>query len=117
MGGAGAGVDHAHRAAGTLGTDEETAGALERAAESHRDRAGHAAAARALVQSARLSANAAQRARRSLLAADDARRAGRWEWAESLVSEARANAPDRLLRARADLIQGHIESRSAAQQR
>ena len=46
-----------------------------------------------------------------LLAADDARRAGEWERARQLTAEARRVSPDRLLRARADLIEGHIEAR------
>ena len=100
-----------HRAAGTIGNDESLALALERAAEHHRDRAGHAAAVRALVQSARLSPMAADRARRLLLAADDARRGGDWERAGQFIGEARRGSPDGTLRAMADLIEGHIEAR------
>ena len=100
-----------HRAAGTIGNDESLALALERAAEHHRARAGHAAAARALVQSARLSPTAADRARRLLLAADDARRGGDWERARQLIDEARRGSPNGTLRVRADLIEGHIEAR------
>jgi DNA-binding CsgD family transcriptional regulator len=100
-----------HRAAGTIGNDESLALALERAAEHHRERAGHAAAARALAQSARLSPMAADRARRLLLAADDARRGGDWECAGQYIGEARRGSPDGGLRALADLIEGHIEAR------
>ncbi len=100
-----------HRAAGTIGNDESLALALERAAGQHRDRAGHVAAARALVESARLSPKAADRARRLLLAADDARRGGEWEHAQQLCGEARRGSPDGPMRARADLIEGHIEAR------
>jgi DNA-binding CsgD family transcriptional regulator len=100
-----------HRAAGTLGADESLAAALERSAENHRERAGHPAAARALVQAARLSATSDERARRLLLAADAARRGGESRLAESLAVEARRGSPDDLLRARAELIQAHIEAR------
>ena len=100
-----------HRGAGTIGADEALAAKLEQAAERHRDRAGHIAAARALVQSSRLSPTATESARRLLLAADDARRGGEPGWAESLAVEVRRASPDPLLRARAELIQAHIEAR------
>ena len=100
-----------HRAAGAVGSDAPLAAALERAADVHRARAGHPAAARALMQSARLSDTSEERARRLVLTADAARRAGEAGWAESLAVEARAGSRDPLLRARAELIQAHIEAR------
>jgi len=100
-----------HKAAGTFGTNEALATRLEGSAETHRARAGHLPAAQALEHAARLSPAVGDRARRLLDAGDSARRAGSGDWAETLAVQARAASPDRLLHARSEFLQAHVESR------
>lgn len=107
--------DHAralsHRGAATIGADEALAVELERAAEEFRARAGHPAAATAYAEAARLSTTTLERARRKLLGADAARRAGEFALATSLAAEAAQGGVDLLVRHRATLIQAHVEAR------
>ncbi|HXD63858.1 MAG TPA: LuxR C-terminal-related transcriptional regulator [Solirubrobacteraceae bacterium] len=99
-----------HRAAGIVGADESAAAELERAAAGFRDRSGHRTAARALARAAQLSESVGERARRLLLAGDSACHAGDADWAAELAAEARADAPARAQRARAELLLGHADA-------
>jgi DNA-binding CsgD family transcriptional regulator len=103
-----------HRAAASLGRDEEVAHELEQAAERARRRTGFAAAGRALERAAELSGDDEARGRRLVAAAEDAWLAG--EPAHSLALLDRAGGLLADLRVRADLmhLRGTIELRCGA---
>ncbi|MFE3451254.1 ATP-binding protein [Nonomuraea sp. NPDC059194] len=79
-----------HRAAATVGADEDVAAELDRAAERALRRGGVAAAVAALEQAARLSDGQDRKAVRLLRAAELAVESGRRDTAERLVRDARA---------------------------
>src|SRR4051812_15223616 len=99
-----------HRAAAAVAPDETVAAALEAAAGDYARRSGHLAAARALEAAARQSPDGEQRARRLVLAAETAQRAARGDWAGELAQEALGLARDGGLRARAELVEAHLET-------
>lgn len=98
-----------HLAAAAFGPDEEVARALERAADSARERHGYAAAATALERAARLSPDEAPRAKRLFAAADAASLGGHTERALSLLARALQSADDPQLRAAIQQARGRIE--------
>jgi DNA-binding CsgD family transcriptional regulator len=100
-----------HRAAASLGRDEEVAGQLERAAERARQRSGFATAARALERAAELSGDDEDRGRRLAGAAADAWLAGRPGQALALLDKAAALATDLGVRADMMHLRGTIELR------
>ncbi|TDB89413.1 LuxR family transcriptional regulator [Actinomadura sp. KC216] len=79
-----------YRAASARTPDEAIAGGLEHAAERARHAGGHLTAARTLRRAAELTGSAKARARRLLLAAADARSAGRLDLVEGWVRDAYA---------------------------
>ena len=99
-----------HRAAATVGANEELATNLERAVAEPIARDSHISAARFLVRAAALSSAASDRARRLLLAAQRARYAGRVEWAGQLAAQARDASSEFSVHARADVLSGHLEA-------
>jgi DNA-binding CsgD family transcriptional regulator len=103
-----------HRAAASLGQDEEVADELERSARRARRRSGFAAAARALQRAAELSAHDEARGRRLVAAAEDAWLAGTPDLALALLDRAQGLVAD--LRVRAELmhLRGTIELHCAA---
>jgi DNA-binding CsgD family transcriptional regulator len=98
-----------HLAAAAFGPDEDVARALERAADSARERHGYAAAAIALERAARLSPEEGPRARRLFAAADAARHGGKTEEAFSLLARALDSAHEPRLRAEIQQARGQIE--------
>jgi DNA-binding CsgD family transcriptional regulator len=98
-----------HLAAAALGPDEDVAHALERAAETARQRSGYAAAARALERAAQLTPPGGARADRLAAAADAARQAGHSEHALALFSEALKDTSDTTRRAHIEHQRGRIE--------
>ncbi|MFI6581420.1 AAA family ATPase [Embleya sp. NPDC050493] len=88
-----------HAAEGTAGPDESVAAALERAAVHAHERGATGAAAPIHEWAARLSPEPADRARRTVLAAQSAVIAGRTEHAAALAERAFAQTEDPLLRA------------------
>ena len=103
-----------HRAAATVGQDEEVAAALEITAERARARSGHAAASAALERAFELSADPAQGARRLVAAADQAWQSGQPARATTLVDRARLVVEDEELRAETDNLRGVINWRCGA---
>ena len=100
-----------HRAAATVGTDDDVASELESTAERARLRGGHSAAASALERAADLSADTASRARRLVAAAHAAWHAGQPDRATTLLGRTdRSTAPPRL-RADIDHLHGLIQLR------
>lgn len=97
-----------HLAAAAGGPEEEVAAALEAAAERAGISSGHATAAAALEEAARLSEDARTRTRRLLKAADRAWLAGQAERAGTLVAEARPAASSSGLTVEADVLEGRI---------
>ncbi|MEU8379197.1 AAA family ATPase [Streptosporangium sp. NPDC048865] len=79
-----------HRAAATIGADEDVAADLERAADRARHRGGVAAAITALEQAARLSEDHERKAARLLRAAELAVESGCHDTTERLVGQAQA---------------------------
>jgi DNA-binding NarL/FixJ family response regulator len=100
-----------HRAAATVGTDEDVARELEGTAERARLRSGHATAAAALDRAAELSADTELKARRLVAGAGAAWQAGQPERATVLLDRARPIASDPRLRAELDHVHGVIEWR------
>src|SRR5262245_27362616 len=98
-----------HLASAALGTDDEAADALERAAPSARARMGYAAAAAALEHAARLTGDEEVRARRLHAAGDAVLRAGRRDQAVRLLDAAAACSPAAPLRAEIDHTRGRSE--------
>jgi DNA-binding CsgD family transcriptional regulator len=102
-----------HSAEAALGPDEEIAANLERSAENTLGRSGYAAAARALERSAELSPSQGERARRLVVAAEAAWRAGDPFRAQRLVQLAEQSAlAEPSVRLRARYVLGSIELRS-----
>jgi DNA-binding CsgD family transcriptional regulator/tetratricopeptide (TPR) repeat protein len=97
-----------HRAAATVGADEDVARELESTAERARLRSGHAAAASALERAAELSADDASRGRRLVAAARAAWPAGQPERAQALLDRALPLVDDSRLQSEIDSIRGVI---------
>jgi DNA-binding CsgD family transcriptional regulator len=105
-----------HRAAATVGVDEDVAAQLESTAERARLRGGHAAAAAALQRAAELSPETASAARRLVQAATAAWQAGQPERATKLLDRASPILQDPPLRADLDHIRGAIQWRCGSVQ-
>ncbi|MAB81621.1 LuxR C-terminal-related transcriptional regulator [Microbacterium sp. UBA3394] len=97
-----------HRAQSVVGTDEDAAAELERAAERTRARGGVAAAAAFLHRAAELTPDGADRARRTLAAAHAKNDAGASATASKLLTIAAAGPLDELQSARLDLLRARI---------
>ena len=97
-----------HRAAATVGADEQVAAALERVAGDTAARRGYASAAAALERAARLSPERGSVARRLTAAGQAAGAAGAPERALDLLEEAADVADDGGVRARAQHLRGRI---------
>ncbi|HEX6518640.1 MAG TPA: AAA family ATPase [Streptosporangiaceae bacterium] len=98
-----------HRAAATIGPDEDVASDLERAATSAAALGGHAAVAAACERAAQLSEDATAATRRLTLACEAAAMAGEPGWAVELAARATDQADqagDPLLRARLSHVRG-----------
>jgi tetratricopeptide (TPR) repeat protein len=100
-----------HAAAGTLEADEAVAGSLAEAAVSAGARGGHAAAAAAFEQAARLSPDPSMRAQRLRRAADAAWLAGDGPRALALLDEAAPYPVAGLERAEAAHLRGRVLAR------
>jgi DNA-binding CsgD family transcriptional regulator len=100
-----------HRAAASLGEDDEVADELEQAARRARRRSGFAAAGRALERAAQLSGDDEARGRRLVAAAQDAWLAGGPEPALALLDRARGLVTDMGVRADELHLRGTIELR------
>ena len=98
-----------HRAAATVGADDDVAAELEESAGRARHRGGYGAAASALIRAAELSVDDADRRRRFWLAAVAANLAGQYERAVSLADRAMELQPDPVLRADLALLRGSAE--------
>jgi DNA-binding CsgD family transcriptional regulator len=98
-----------HRAAATVGTDEAVAEELEQSAGRAGQRAGHGAAAAALVRAADLSEDGTERSRRLLLAARASHLAGRYVQTVAITERAAALAPDPIAKADLALLRGDAE--------
>jgi DNA-binding CsgD family transcriptional regulator len=103
-----------HRAAATVGTDEEVARELESTAERARLRGGHAAAASALDRAAALSVDDEAKGRRLVAAATAAWHGGQPTRASALVDRAGLLVSDPRVRAELDHVRGDIEQRCGA---
>jgi DNA-binding CsgD family transcriptional regulator len=97
-----------HRAAATVGTNEDVADELERTAERARLRSGHGSAAAALARAADLTPDTNARARRLVGAASAAWQAGRPERASALLESASPIVSDPLVRVELDHLRGVI---------
>jgi tetratricopeptide (TPR) repeat protein len=100
-----------HRAAATVGTDEDLAEELESTAERARLRSGHAAASAALERAAELSADGESAARRLVAAAETAWHGGQTDRAKTILERADQLVSDPRLQADVDHIRGEIELR------
>jgi DNA-binding CsgD family transcriptional regulator len=100
-----------HRAAASLGEDDEVADELEQAARRARRRSGFAAAGRALERAAKLSGDDEARGRRLVAAAQDAWLAGGPEQALALLDRTRGLVSDPSVRADELHLRGTIELR------
>ena len=98
-----------HLAAAATGPDEDVATALEQAAAKIRARAGLAASAAFLRQSAMLTAEPGQHTERALAAALAHLHAGAFDIALGLLTRAEAHAVDDLQRARVEQLRGQVE--------
>ena len=98
-----------HRAAATVGTDDDLAGELEAAARRIVRRGGTGAAQAALERSAALSTDPLDRANRLLSAAELAFELGRPEAVDRLIQEAEALDGDHVLHARAMWIRERFD--------
>jgi DNA-binding CsgD family transcriptional regulator len=97
-----------HRAAATVGTDDDVARELESTAERAQLLSGHAAAAAALERAAELSADSESKARRFVLAARAAWNAGQPEHSAALCDRADPILTDQRRRADVDHLRGVI---------
>jgi DNA-binding CsgD family transcriptional regulator len=100
-----------HRAAATVGTNDEVAAELEQSAERARARGGHGAAATALGRAAELTAESDTRGRRLVSAARAAWHAGQPERARTLLDHAAPLLTEPLVQAELDHVRGEIEFR------
>jgi DNA-binding CsgD family transcriptional regulator len=98
-----------HRAAATLGDDDELADELERSADAAFHRGGHVAAAAALERAASFTADEAVRARRLAAAARAAWLGGRVESANGLIESVSRLASEPVTRADLDHVRSLIE--------
>jgi DNA-binding CsgD family transcriptional regulator len=98
-----------HRAAATVGTDDEVADELEQNAGRARLRAGYGAVSAALERAADLSSATAERGRRFALAATAANLAGRAARAIALADRAEPLVVDPILRADLANVRGSAE--------
>jgi GMP synthase-like glutamine amidotransferase/tetratricopeptide (TPR) repeat protein len=103
-----------HRALAAAEPDEPVAAALEDAAAGAAGRRAHAAAARAYEQAAQLTPDAAHRARRLVLAAEEAGLAGHVHAAVDHLESALAELGDPGERSRAERLLGRLLARSAS---
>jgi ATP/maltotriose-dependent transcriptional regulator MalT len=99
-----------HRAAATVGHDEDVAAELEEWALLAAERSGHAAAARALERAADLSASAGERRRRLVQAATSASAAGQRERALALLEAADEPGMEGLVGVQAARVRGLLEA-------
>jgi DNA-binding CsgD family transcriptional regulator len=97
-----------HRAQAAPGPDEDVAADLERSAGRAQSRGGLAAAAAFLEQAARLTPDPAERAPRSLAAAQAKHQAGAPDAALGLLAMAQSGPLDELQQARAGLLRAQI---------
>src|SRR5438067_3473518 len=97
-----------HLAAAAPAPDAAVAAELKKAALAARARGGHAEAAAALEQAARLTAEPEQRARRLRSAADETRRSGQAARALVLLDEALATTTSARLRSRIQHLRGVV---------
>jgi DNA-binding NarL/FixJ family response regulator len=100
-----------HRAAATIGPDDETASLLEAAGRAASARGGHAAAMTAFERSAEFTATTAERASRLLLAAAAAELAGASERCVALVDVALTHSTDALERADLEQLRARVMGR------
>lgn len=98
-----------HLAAAATGPDQATTRLLDQVAEAARHRGERSAAARAMSQAARLTADPEERARRLLLAARDAVSAGRVPAALLWLAQASAETASPALRGEIDVERGRVE--------
>jgi tetratricopeptide (TPR) repeat protein len=103
-----------HRAAASPAPDSSVAAELEQAATAARRRGGHAEAAAAFEQAARLADSREEQSRLLRDAADEARRAGLSSEALALLDAALAKGPSTALAARINHLHGVIEMWSGA---
>jgi DNA-binding CsgD family transcriptional regulator len=100
-----------HRAAATVGHDEQVAAALERVAAGARRRGGAESQARLLDRAARLTPDPERRAERLHAAGRAAYDAGRVDYSAALLDDGLSLVTDPLLRA--DLVEGRAETAKA----
>ncbi|HSD01249.1 MAG TPA: AAA family ATPase [Gaiellales bacterium] len=98
-----------HRAAATLGADDELADELERSADAAMRRGGHMGASAALARAAEFTSDAEARARRLAAAATAAWLGGRPEAAIASLEPARRLVSDPLTRADIEHLRAQIE--------
>jgi DNA-binding CsgD family transcriptional regulator len=98
-----------HKAAATLGADDELAAELERSAETAVQRGGHMAAAAALSKAAEFTSDSEQRARRLAAAASAAWLGGRPETAGAALERAIRLRPGPPTRAELEHLRAQIE--------
>ncbi|HEY7259434.1 MAG TPA: AAA family ATPase [Gaiellales bacterium] len=98
-----------HRAAATLGTDDDLADELERSADAAMRRGGHMAASAALARAAVFTSDSETRARRLAAAAKAAWLGGRPEAATASLEPARRLASDPLTQADIEHLRAQIE--------
>ncbi|GAA1242794.1 LuxR family transcriptional regulator [Pseudonocardia aurantiaca] len=93
-----------HRAAASIGPDEEVALALEESAVRAHERGSHEAVAAAYERAGALSPDGASKVRRLVLAAEAAAVAGHSDWAETIASCVTLHATDPVSRARLAMV-------------
>ncbi len=97
-----------HRAAASIGPDEDVALALEESAARARVRGSHEAVAAAYERAAALSADGASRVRRLVLAAEAAADAGHRDWAEAIAFCVTPHATNPVQRARLAMVRARL---------